>query len=314
MRSSAIAACILLVGIILCGFQQGTPAKAKKDNGNEGQQTRNPTQNSGPVAPGQRSPGPSKDNPNRDQATNSNNIYITGSEKQVDLVERGISIFGAVCTLVLAIVGIVGICFGRQTLRAIQRERLIMIKQTRLFQRQTKATEDAAKAALLNARVMIRAERALIEVDLGTPSTHIDEFGEEIIGAVANDFFRYGILIKNHGRTVARVKSYKVWSDCFAKDFQRDKFNRATEITKQIFLAANRAETIGDIDFGKLFDEADWESIHAKTKTGMLRIDVHYEDIVRNKRSARAHETSVIFRYDLEEEELKILPQYTSTA
>jgi hypothetical protein len=193
------------------------------------------------------------------------------------------------------------------------------IKTLNTIERQTKATEkaaDAAKvsadAALLNAQVMINTERALIEVDLAAPSTYIDrETGEEMTisrTGIQPDsaYFRYGIKTTNHGRTVARIASYRVWHGCFAKDFDRDRFDTFTEETKHMLLAADKSEIVGNIDIGNMFD--DWPSIQAGTKTGMLRIDVRYEDII--KAQIAAHETSAVFYYSTKDEEPERLSQY----
>ena len=77
-------------------------------------------------------------------------------------------------------VGTVGIFVALCTLRAIKRQGLTMIKQTRVPQQQTRAAEESARAALLNAQIMINTERALIEVALVEPSTHLDEYGVEL--------------------------------------------------------------------------------------------------------------------------------------
>ncbi|MGA8871803.1 MAG: hypothetical protein WB460_11735 [Candidatus Acidiferrales bacterium] len=205
-------------------------------------------------------------------------------------------------------VGTVGIFVALCTLRAIKRQGLTMIKQTRVLQQQTRAAEESARAALLNAQIMINTERALIEVALVEPSTHLDEYGVELPGAAADDFWRYGIQVTNHGRTVARIVSFKVWHASFSGDFQRDRFNSSTEMVKHMLLAAGKAETIENIDTEHFFTN-DWPSIQAKTSSAMLRIDVRYEDILKVD-PTNLHETSVIFLYNAHAEEFDRLNQY----
>jgi hypothetical protein len=194
------------------------------------------------------------------------------------------------------------------------------IKTLNTIERQTKATEkaaDAAKvsadAALLNAQVMINTERALIEVGLAAPSTYIDrETGEEMMISRTgtqpdSNYFRYGIKITNHGRTVARIASYRVWHDCFTGNFARDRFDTFTEERKHMLLAADKSEIVGNFDIANMFND-DWPSMQAGTKTGMLRIDVRYEDVIRAQ--VAAHETSAVFYYSAKDEEPERLAQY----
>lgn len=211
-------------------------------------------------------------------------------------------IVSLVLTGVLIVVGIAGICVAGSTLQTI-------VKQTKATEMAADAAKVSADAALLNAQVMISTERALIEVDVTAPSTHIDpETGEELSGVSMDaSIFRYGISIINHGRTVARIISYKLWYDCFAKDFRRDAFNSSTEITQHMLLGANNSKVVGHFEVDQLF--TDWQSIRDRTKTGMLRIDVRYDDIISGK-TDQPHETSAIFHYAGEEEGPRRLPQY----
>ncbi len=86
-------------------------------------------------------------------------------------VERVISIIGVFCTLILAGVGVYGICVALLTVRTIQRQSVIMMRQARIMQRQsrtleqqTAATEKAAEAARDNIQLLINKERAQIRV------------------------------------------------------------------------------------------------------------------------------------------------------
>ena len=190
--------------------------------------------------------------------------------------------------------------------KAIRRQGLSMRRQTTILRNSLRASVKNGKAALLSARAMISAERALIEVDLMEASTEETdpETGDRFVD-YGNEF-RYGIKITNHGRTVARVVSYKVWSDCFASNFDRERFSYSSLVTRHMLLGRDQAERIADINLGDLF--SDWDSIHSRTKTGMLRVDVRYEDVIQ----AKEHETSAIFRYSVEDEEPKRLPEYNT--
>ena len=162
----------------------------------------------------------------------------------------------------------------------------------------------------MNAQIMINTERALIEVDLTAPSTHFDsDTGEEIEGSEPNDYDRYGICIVNCGRTVARIISYKIWSDCFDKDCSRDKFTKFTEITTHILLGANKSDVVGNFDMMNCFADSDWPDVQSAKKRAMLRIDVRYEDVIREQ-TAGPHQTSVVFMYDAYREQPERPAQY----
>lgn len=117
----------------------------------------------------------------------------------------------------LAIVAIIGICVTVKTLKAIQRQALIMIRQSRIMQRQartmerqTDATIVAAKAARDNAQAVLDSERPWLFI----PTK--DEFSEiespllvpRRPGEIRISFCQF--WIKNFGRTPARVIEQKI--------------------------------------------------------------------------------------------------------
>jgi hypothetical protein len=90
----------------------------------------------------------------------------------------------------LLIAGAIGICVALKTLRTIRRQGIIMIQQTRVLQRQTKATEKAAKAAEDSIELVIKKERARVRVelkplDLRPQPTYTVDFAVTVLGATA---------------------------------------------------------------------------------------------------------------------------------
>lgn len=163
--------------------------------------------------------------------------------------------------------------------------------------------QTAAQAAKDSVQAVISMERALVEINIGAPSKEIDvETGEEIDDSVSP--FQYGIGIINHGRTVARILSYKVWYGCFAKEFSKNSFVHHFENTRHMVLGIRKPAILTNIDIENLL--TDWPDILNKTKTGGLRIDVFYEDIIQGK----PHRTTVIYRYSVENEGPVRLPQF----
>jgi hypothetical protein len=211
----------------------------------------------------------------------------------------------------LGIVGIGGIIAALITLCAIKKQTrhiavqaASMRRQTALLRQSADAARDSAQATLQSVQATINMERALVEINITAPSKTIDaETGEEFIDH--NDEFRYGIGIINHGRTIARIISCTVWHDCFSTGaFDKDAFGNSFEITRHMVLGIRKPAIFMNIDIGKLL--TDWPSVSNKTKTGMLRVDIHYEDIIQRQ----PHRTSVIYRYSPEEEGPIRLPEF----
>ncbi|HTU32219.1 MAG TPA: hypothetical protein VMF66_00290 [Candidatus Acidoferrum sp.] len=190
----------------------------------------------------------------------------------------------------------------RQT-KSIHHQAVQVRRQTKILAESADAARKSADAALLNAQTTINTERALVEISITAPSKQIDaETGEECIDY--GEEFRYGISIINHGRTVARILSYEVRCGCFAGDFSKDSFTDSFPSTRHMVLGIRKPAVLANIDIGELL--TDWPSILNKTKIGMLRVDVHYEDIIQG----HAHRTTVIYRYSPEAEGPIRLPQF----
>lgn len=105
----------------------------------------------------------------------------------------------------LAVVGFAGIGVGLRTLclikvqaREMRRQNKNIVKQTAVLERQTKATEDAASAALLNAQSLVNIERPWLFMELEHQKT-FDENGDE-------QWFL--ISVRNKGRTAAEIISF----------------------------------------------------------------------------------------------------------
>jgi hypothetical protein len=89
-------------------------------------------------------------------------------------------------TIALVVVGFAGIFVGVRTLK--------------ILKRQTKAPEDAAQAALLNAQALIKAERAWIMVDLEWPNS---DKPTQIVNSSGESITSVPILLRcfNEGKT-----------------------------------------------------------------------------------------------------------------
>jgi hypothetical protein len=201
--------------------------------------------------------------------------------------------------LVLCLVGFVGIIIALCSLKTIRDQ----TKATVIAARAAKASADAAN---LTTQIMINAERALIEIELGPADSHRNEWGMEVSGYSPEETFRFGVKITNHGRTVARIVSYKLWHDMFERNFDRDKFTISSESTSHLLLAAGNSTHLFNVDADELF--TDYAAIASNKKKGMMRIDVRYADVVEQREGG--HETSVIYFFEGGLEEPRRLAGY----
>jgi hypothetical protein len=297
MIKSFILLCCLIAGVFLCGFQQGTSpqiGKSDQKNSQSSQKTRHKEANQHGSTAGKSSPDESDKEDQGEDGHNYQNVQIITPEKAIDHIEHGISLFTAACTFVLTIAAVCGILYSRRTLND-----LII---------QTKATEKAAKAAELNAQVMIDTERALIEIDLSAADSHRDEFGEEVPGYDHQEVFRFGIQITNHGRTVARVINYKIWHGYSAQNFDKNKLTSFGQIPTHMLLGAGKSIIVGNIDADDCF--SDW-LIMRDSSRGFIRIDVQYADVIQTE-GVKPHETSVVYIFDGSLEEPERLDDYNT--
>jgi hypothetical protein len=199
----------------------------------------------------------------------------------------------------LIAVGLGGIWAALRTLNIIKR-------QTAATEEAAQASKTSADAALLNSRILVNIDRALIEIELGQADSHRGKWGMEEPGYSKEETFRFGVRITNHGRTVARIVSHKLWHGLFETNFDRDKFNTFTESMNHLLLDAGNSITLFNIDADELFSH--WVGIGSTEKVGMMRIDVRYADVIEQKDGG--HETSVIYLFQGSLEEPQRLAQF----
>lgn len=197
----------------------------------------------------------------------------------------------------LFVAGVIGIIIAIGTLTSIK-------EQAQSAQIAAEASKASAETALKNVQLLVNTERAIIGLDLVNPTTYIDpETGEECSGVQLEDYGRYGISAMNHGRTVARITCYKIWSDCSKhEEFNQDRFKLRFESNDQELLGANKTLILGNFEFGDLFTEDEWESVRSGTKNAMVRIDATYQDVLKDGPDGQ-HMTSATFRWEVRKEE-----------
>jgi hypothetical protein len=205
---------------------------------------------------------------------------------------------------------IFGVVFALGGLGILGRQTFYLKSSVGLAQDSADAANTAANAALANVELLVSSERAIIEVNLTAPTTFVDEFGEEQFGTNTDNYARYGISAMNHGKTVARITHCRIWSDCSKhEEFSRDRFTLRFDGTDERLLGANISAVLENFEFLDFFPDEGWESVRDGTKDAMIRIDVIYQDILRNGLDGR-HETSAIFKWDPQKEMSTRLFQY----
>jgi hypothetical protein len=183
-----------------------------------------------------------------------------------------------VCTIALTVVGISGICLAWHTLRAIQRQGWIMIKQARILQgqsrsmeRQAKAAEDAAIAAKKSTDALANIERAWVDI---------------VVRRQGNTGYSWEIT--NYGRTVAHIRELHLVlrttpSDGTTASKGERTFPRNKLLVPQAPWPALHIDLIQDLG----------ERTFAMVRSGEMRIDytftVRYEGIVPNGSSESLH-------------------------
>jgi hypothetical protein len=133
-----------------------------------------------------------------EQGTKRLSVYEQASEQQA--IEAACEpngyfcrLFGAanIPTVLLVLVGIGAIWAAIKTLKAIEQQGITL-------ERQTKATEDSAKAALLNAQAYINSERPWLVVEIEP----IEPDENDTLAAVP---VLYRVIARNKGRTPAEM-------------------------------------------------------------------------------------------------------------
>jgi hypothetical protein len=207
----------------------------------------------------------------------------------------------------LLIAGVIGIIVAIRTLNNIE----VQTKHTGIAAETSKTSADTA---LKNIQLLINSERAVIDVNLAAPTTYIDPYtGDELPGTQSEDYARYGIFIMNHGRTVARIIHYKIWSDCSKhEEFGRNQFKMQFEGTNQILLGANKDTVIGNFEFTQFFTPEEWDSTRSEMKNALILIEVIYHNVFDDVFDALKgeHKTSATFKWDARKEEPTKLPKH----
>lgn len=212
------------------------------------------------------------------------------------------SFWGDAPTWGLVVIGFIAALIALCTLNDIK-------KQTRHLGNFVKATNNIVQTTL-------NADRAWVDVTLGTPTTTVDQYGYTIgYHPDAGDYGRYGIYITNYGRTVGRIIDFKVRSATSANiaDIELEKFEARFGNDMQMLLSANKpGVVIENFDFPSLFKS--WDNIQDRAVIGAVRVDVRYEDIIRGEIAGKpreSHRTTVVFGWDPSSEELVLLPRHS---
>lgn len=172
------------------------------------------------------------------------------------------------------------------------------------------ASKTSAETALNNLDLVIATERALIEIDLVEATTYIDEMGDEWLGKQKGDYARYGISAKNHGKTVARITRCRISSDCAKREeFSQNRFKMRFESANERLLGSGITTVVENFFFPSFFTQTEWRAVQDEMENAMIRIEVVYQDILKNGPEGR-HETSTIFKWDARREEPSRLFKY----
>lgn len=173
-------------------------------------------------------------------------------------------------TVLLVFVGIGGVWAALKTLKSIDR--------------QTVATKEAAKAALLNAQAVINSERAWIH-------------GEILQSWIGSN--RWTLQVKNHGKTPAQILGYEIAPGLF-EGVEFSKKGLAAPVTHpiRVFVPSGEPKALGND-----FDMNDWvtgESSAIANADGLgLSVTIKYRDVVTEGKEQQGgiHETSFLYSY-----------------
>lgn len=229
-------AILFIAAWALCLIVTPQPSPSSQKATNTAQQNAQPDKHIAKLSP---SPTPSARKDTPQNPTNQNGNAVKGSENErtvrvVGLPPRSAGdTIALVCTIVLTIVGVVGILAALCTLRALKqqtiairkqgitmkrqtmhiaRQALSMRRQTTLLRQSADAAKTSAESAETTANALIATERAWVDVRLAKQGPAI-----------------YFVEITNYGRTVARIKeiglvcSLSPGSNGTITTYQRDK-------------------------------------------------------------------------------------------
>lgn len=187
-------------------------------------------------------------------------------------------VVAAIATVALAVVGAIAACAAIKTLRAIQHQGLIMIRQTRVLQRQTKATEDNAKAAKILAQIAAETERPKLMLHhIGMSDTHGMASLEAVLQYPAVD-----IAVKNFGKTEAFLVSQSVDFICGVELPDEPIYGHRTEWPPETVVEYGKTQFIGTYRPDDLIPPNDIEAIIDRTKALWIYGYVLYRDYFGN--------------------------------
>jgi hypothetical protein len=299
-----------LIATIILAALVGVPTAAAAQNPVPDQRTQTTAhnekaQNKQSNTPKPSSPATESDSASRQcPAAEGRNKTVYENKTETDWWTRISSIITAICTFALAIIGGIAACIAIKTLRYIG----VQTRHAGIAAESSKVSADAASNSI---QLLIATERAIIEIDLVSPTTYIDEeTGEEWLGTRPKDYARYGISVKNYGKTVARITHCRISSDCAKhEEVSLNRFKMRFESTNQQLLGSGVNVVLENFFFPSYFTDAEWNKARSETERAMIQINIVYQDILKNGLEGR-HETSAVFTWDTRKEEPSRLFKY----
>jgi hypothetical protein len=166
---------LIVATILLCAFQQDPSPERGKADQKSATNAKSDTNKNKSVSSKPASTQTAADSTNEHSSGNdrneNQNVFVTAPEKPVDLIERTISVVGIICTVALAIAGIVGICVALKSLRVIRfqahemkRQRITMTRQLETVDRQLGEMSKQTEFLEQSVKIVISKERARIGI------------------------------------------------------------------------------------------------------------------------------------------------------
>jgi hypothetical protein len=209
--------------------------------------------------------------------------------------------FGAenVPNLGLLLAGIVGICVAIKTLKAIQRQGIIMIRQARIMQRQASTMEAQTGA------IIIAANSAKASADIQNASQRAWLDGK--LQPKTDDWGTYDLVIENHGSTPAQLLRYEYFYFQEGGEFRWDAYSQKTLRNWGVLLGAKPAsETVEPITPRQFFDFLKAMGSPG-TASCSIGVAITYQDIIDRKTE---HVTRFLVVYNRVSKSLDRLSQY----
>jgi hypothetical protein len=154
------------------------------------------------------------------------------------------------------------------------------------LKKQTKNTETAADAALLNAQSIINAERAWIDGGIVEAINESKELIEKIYGE--NDAIEYSLKIVNHGKALVASWRIKFISG-------RDTLVQQVSDTLHLLMGSGKSEYLRTFDLRDIFADH-WNDILSAKMSVAIDVTIRYFDLISTNNET-SHETSFVYRY-----------------